>query len=47
MSVSNYLPDEPKPKGKFRIRYNAPVTLTFALVSLAVLGACAQSTEGL
>ena len=38
MSVSNYLPDDPKPKGRFRIRYNAPVTLTFALVSLAVLG---------
>ena len=32
---------EPSGKGsgrKFRIRYNAPVTLTFALVSLAVLG---------
>ena len=38
MSASSYLPEEPKPKRKFRISYNAPVTLTFALVSLAALG---------
>ena len=38
MSASSYLPEEPKPKRKFRINYNAPVTLTFALVSLAALG---------
>lgn len=36
MSASSYLPEEPK--RKFRINYNAPVTLTFALVSLAALG---------
>ena len=31
-------PSGEKKPHKFRIRYNAPVTLTFALVSLAVLG---------
>lgn len=31
-------PEKEKPKGRFRIRYDAPVTLTFALLSLAALG---------
>ncbi len=34
--ASSYLPSEPKAKRK--IRYNAPVTLTFAFISLAALG---------